>query len=249
MLEFLRDPLWQSIGALLALVAIIISIFVFFAQRKRKSLAYEVVSQTALLSVAEELEGKLKILYQRKPVREVNLLILSLSNNGDTPILASDFVREVSIDFSNSTKILSAEVSETSPDNLNASAFVDGESIKLRPILWNSGDSVTFKILLGQFDGNFNLDGRIIGVKSIAKKAAQAYSRQIISVTLAMMSILLLTLIPTWFYLQSKPSNTNINIQDVKDLILTISSTLSGIIGILGFIIGYYYKVGEQKKK
>lgn len=118
MMEFIRDPLWQFVGAVLALAAIIISILLFLAQRKRKSLAYEVVSQTALLSVAEELEGKLKILYQRKPVREVHLLILRLSNNGNTPILASDFVREVSIGFSNSTRILSAEVSETNPDNL-----------------------------------------------------------------------------------------------------------------------------------
>jgi hypothetical protein len=71
--------MWQFVGALLALVAILLSVILFLAQRKRKSLAYEVVSRTALLSVAEEIEGKLKILYQGKPIRKVHLVILKLT--------------------------------------------------------------------------------------------------------------------------------------------------------------------------
>jgi len=44
--EALRDPIWQFIGAVLAFAAIVISILLYFMQRRRKALSYEIVSRT-----------------------------------------------------------------------------------------------------------------------------------------------------------------------------------------------------------
>jgi hypothetical protein len=171
MMDILRDSIWQFAGAIFGLVAILVSVIFFLAQRKRKSLAYEVVTNTPLLSVAEEIKGKLKILYEDKLVSKVQLVLLKLTNTGNIPILSSDFDREVSFSFGASTQILSAEISDTEPkDNSDASIVINGFKVIVKPILFNSGDSITVRALLGQFDGKIIVDGRIVGVKEISEK-------------------------------------------------------------------------------
>lgn len=49
--EILRDPVWQFIGAIFALAAIVIVVIIYWMQRQRKSLSYEIISCTPLLSV------------------------------------------------------------------------------------------------------------------------------------------------------------------------------------------------------
>jgi len=88
--------------------------------------------------------------------------------------------------------------------------------------------------------------------KRVNLKVTQEYSRQIIAFTLVLAYVVLLgtnIFLPTWLYLQNKPAEVNLQMSDIKDLTLTISSALSGLVGILGFIMGYYFKTVEQEKK
>lgn len=55
--------------------------------------------------------------------------------------------------------------------------------------------------------------------------------------------------IPTILYMKYKADNQPLNIENVKDLMIAISSILSGLVGILGFVVGYYFKAVEQDKK
>ena len=64
MLNLIRDPLWQFVGALLALAAIAVSVFLYRLQAGRKSLAYHVISDTPLFRVDEDIRGKLQIVYE-----------------------------------------------------------------------------------------------------------------------------------------------------------------------------------------
>lgn len=167
MIDFFRDPAWQFVGTILAVLAIIISIVLFFAQRKRKVLAYEIISQTAILSEADEVSGKLQILFQGETVKNVHLLVIKLINMGNVPIVSADYEREVKLEFKDSEKILSAEIAETTPDNLSGEIFLNDKNIMLKPILLNPKDAIVIKILISGFQGTVHLDGRIIGVKSI----------------------------------------------------------------------------------
>lgn len=54
--------------------------------------------------------------------------------------------------------------------------------------------------------------------------------------------------IPIILYLISKPS-TPLQISDIKDLTLAISAAISSLVGILGFVMGYYFKSKEEEKK
>lgn len=54
--------------------------------------------------------------------------------------------------------------------------------------------------------------------------------------------------IPVILYWISKPKDTPLSIDEVKDLTLAISSAISGLVGVLGFIMGYYFKAKEVEQ-
>lgn len=169
-MDFIRDPLWQFVGAILGILAIIVTIILFFIQRRKKSLTYEIISRTSVLSASDEVSGKLQILYQGEAVRKVNLLVLKLANTGNVPITTLDYEREVSFIFTDCEKILSAELSEVQPTNLAAEIVTKEKSVSLKPILLNPGDSIILKLLISGFDNKIEIDGRVVGVKSISKR-------------------------------------------------------------------------------
>jgi len=169
MWEIIRDPIWQFIGAILALAAIFISIGLYLRQRRRKAMSYEIVSQTPLLSMEEEVKGKLKILFEDEPVQKVHLIVAKVINSGNLSILPTDYQRPVSFGFDNEARVLTAEVIETNPDSLEASIGIEGKKVVFEPTLLNEKDSITLKMLVSQFDGQVTVDGRIVGVKDIRK--------------------------------------------------------------------------------
>ena len=78
MLDFLRDPIWTFIGAALAIVAIVVPILLWVFQQKRKMLSYE-RSVTPLLTVKEEIAGRLKVLFDDQPVQNIFLMVIKNS--------------------------------------------------------------------------------------------------------------------------------------------------------------------------
>ena len=48
-IELLRDPVWQFVGAVLAAIAIGIPILVYYRQRRRKRLGYQILANTPVL--------------------------------------------------------------------------------------------------------------------------------------------------------------------------------------------------------
>jgi hypothetical protein len=144
--ELLQQMPWQLIGTLLAVVAICVSILIYKAQRQIKKISYEILSKTQLLTVDEELEGKLQVLYAGEPARDICLLIVKVFNSGNQPILAADYERPISFFTGPSSKILSAVITEVDPKNLSAEINLQNSSVVLRPLLLNAKDSLTIKL-------------------------------------------------------------------------------------------------------
>jgi hypothetical protein len=166
-MEVLRDPVWQFVGAVLALVAIVIALVVAFVQQRKKSLAYEILTSIFLLTVNDDLKGKTKILFEDVPVKNVYLVVLHFLNDGNISITATDFESPLLIHFSESTKILSAELVKTIPQNLRPQYEVGQSKIEIHPMLFNGMDAFLLKLLLSEFDGVIHVEGRIKGVKEI----------------------------------------------------------------------------------
>ena len=185
--ELLKDPLWTAVGVIFAALAVLVTIIIFFAQRKTKKLSYEITSNTQLLGVKDEIQGKVKVLYEGKEVKNVHLLTIKFSNNGNQSISSTDYERPLSIEINSEAKILTHEVIDEDPANLGAAIQLENNKLVLSPVLLNEKDSFSVKALISDFEGIPNIDGRINGVKSIARyKEGQASFVVIVLISLVL---------------------------------------------------------------
>jgi len=136
----LRDPLWQFVGVIVAIVSIAIVIFFSIRQRNRKALSFKIVSSTPVLSVSEGVQGKLRILYEDKEVQEVQLVVISMTNTGNLPIIENDYSQPIEVSFGDG-KLLTVELMETTPKDLGVVATIENEKVVFNKVLLNQGDS------------------------------------------------------------------------------------------------------------
>ena len=178
--EILRDSIW---GFVIGLVVIILMIIIYKLQRRRKTLSYEIVSNTPLFNVHGEIKGRLQVIFDGKPINDkVHLVMVKIINSGNTPIKPDDYIHPISVNLGESAQILASEVYKTNPENIEASIkfklIIEEDSnnpniatmkseVILNPTLLNGGDSITLKILTTQIADDIIVDGRIVGVKKI----------------------------------------------------------------------------------
>ena len=176
----IRDSAWQAIGviigAIIGLVGIIVAIYTYVKQTKKKSLSYQIIESTPLLTVNSEIKNKLKFLYENREVDDIHLLILEIKNDGNIPIESRDFEPQFPLTFSfgEQAKILSADIIETTPKDLDPKIErfeAEPHKIVISPLLLNDGDRFRIKLLLTQFlpTADIKLSTRISGVKGVKK--------------------------------------------------------------------------------
>lgn len=165
--EYLRDPIWQFIGAVLAIGAIAATLIVYRLQKNRKDLTYRVRSSTRVISVGEEIAGKLQITYEGIPITGAQLLVIEIANTGNLPVPSSDWETPITLRLKHGGVICSSELTATNPPNLEIKLKTDSEFVRIQPTLLNSGDSISIKLLITEFMEAPEVEGRIIGVKQI----------------------------------------------------------------------------------
>jgi hypothetical protein len=196
MKEIIRDPVWQFIGVA---SAVLISLVLYYIQRQKKKLSYEIITHTRLLSIKEEFKSNIRILYDGKPVTDVHLLEVNLINSGNTPILKNDYETKLNINCGDKSTILTADAIFVDPPDINPSFAVDGNNIVLEPILLNGGDSIILKIIATQVS-RISLGGRIAGVKKFDKYEAKV--RNVVILIAALCILLLASLNTRYKYLE-----------------------------------------------
>jgi hypothetical protein len=168
MLELLRDGLWQSIGVVVAIIAIVVSIIIYRRQTQRKALTFVVKSAYPLLTGTEELKGRLQVQVDGVAVNNIDLMFIEFSNSGNVPIERSDFDSPVEVRFEPPARIISVVVDSEEPKEIGALLSIQEEnSVTLNPLLLNPGDKVTLKFILSSDTKGFEVFGRVIGIKVI----------------------------------------------------------------------------------
>lgn len=183
-----RDPAWQFVGVVVALVAVIAPLAVAWAQRRRKRLHFEVVSSTSLLTVREEMQGRLTILFDDQPVKDAFLSIFRIANTGNVPITTADFEQPIVVSFGEEARILTAEVVARTPKDHPAEIVVDLQTIGVRPTLFNSGDALTIKCLLTELS-DVRVSARIVGVRAVSYGPAPDSMAQLLLVSGGMLTV------------------------------------------------------------
>ncbi|WP_339611554.1 hypothetical protein [uncultured Planktosalinus sp.] len=175
--EIFRDQIWNFIGVIIAFLTIVITLIIFFLQRRKKAISYEITSKTALLTSKEKLEGKIKILYNNSEVENVNFYELKISNSGNLGIPSEDYERPIRFIFDTGVEILSAEIIESNPKSLITELVTEGNEIIITPVLMNSKDSFTIKsIVSNSEETEILVDARIKDVKEIKKVGESHFS-------------------------------------------------------------------------
>lgn len=190
MMELLRDPLWQFVGAILTLLAIGASVLIYWLRRRKKRLSYEIVSSNSLLSMRDELGRNLEIKYGGREVENVHLVNVKVYNSGNVPIKSDDFERRLSLDFGDGARVLSSEVRSTDPESLDLSHTDDLNKISFEPVLLNSKDSFSVKALVSEYEGDLSVDARIVGVSSI-RRGPEGQRTTLVAMAVGMILILI----------------------------------------------------------
>lgn len=233
MLEILRDPMWQFIGASFTIITVIFTAIFFKMQHQHKALSYKILSYTPLV-IRDVIGEKLQIVFEGKPVEDVYLSIIKIYNSGNTPIVSNDYERPINLYFGENSQILTNEVIEKNPDNLEVTTHIEGTKIMLDPLLLNKKDSITLKIILSQPDisnNNINIDGRIVGVKEIKE-----ITENVIFHTLQVLSVgVLLGIVGS---ILIKMGTHEIELLSSTKLVILIILIISIILGTLLIYIG-----------
>lgn len=155
------------LGFLAVIAAITVPLIIYFLQKSKKRLAYEIISDTQLVGVKSEVQNKIKIYYEDKLVENVHLISIRFINNGNQPISIDDFAKLINIGLGNNTNILTCEVLEQNPKNLDVSIIKMQDSIEIQSLLLNSNDNFTLNILISDYKGELEVSARVKGISKI----------------------------------------------------------------------------------
>lgn len=164
-MDFLKHPAWQ---VFLAVVAIIVSVFIYIDQRPVRRLKVDVLSNNPLVSVNSDIANEIQILYKGSPVQSLSLILLKIANAGNQPITSNDFNTPLRVVLSEESEIAEVVVQDTNPKNIQMTPSISMKNeITFSKTLLNPGDQVVVRILAINNDGSLDINARITGISNI----------------------------------------------------------------------------------
>jgi hypothetical protein len=135
---------------------------------KTKKVEYSIESVSPILNYTD---SKHKVYLKLDSVELENPYssIIRIKNIGGEAIKKEDFQSDIQIDLEGDAKIISAALIASEPEGLEATIQVEKKNIKLKPLLINPDDHLTFSIITDKNRPEFNVHGRIAELRSITK--------------------------------------------------------------------------------
>jgi len=169
LIENARDPLWQFVGVLLALAAMVLSYRIYVGQKQQKRLTYQRLASFPLLTVKEALAGRISVAFDGNPVQSIHMITLRIRCAGNLPITVADYVKPLALYVEKAARVLSADIVESLPSNLRPVITVDAGSVTVEPLLLNPGDSFVVKLLVQDGSKYVFPEARIVGVREVER--------------------------------------------------------------------------------
>lgn len=164
---------WDVVAAITGIVAVVVTVGIFLAQRPRRILEYSVTTEP-LATVSESNRQHITILYDGQPVDAVYYTTIAIRNTGNEAIRPEDFVEPISISVTPGGRLLqvtaglrggsSEAVStvEVQPDGKSYQGF----RATYKKTLLNAGEELNFFIIhSAQVRALLNVSARVAGVK------------------------------------------------------------------------------------
>lgn len=224
MLAALRDPIFTAI---LAILAIMVSIWVYFAQRPRKRLLVERIARVPLVTMGSAGIGGLKITFADRELQSALVVLVNVQCIGNLPILATDYELPLSFSFESDAVVLSADRVESQPGEIPIHLDCAGSRAIVSGRLLNPGDSFTVRILVENSKGRMTSNARIAGITSIETSKRVSFLPPTLVVMGVALVIFALWLVP------EDPSKrvSQIRPEEITSAVLSVVGTLIASLG------------------
>ena len=179
----------------------IISIILAFKLRKKKSLAYDIVTDSSLI-VGEAIKPEVDILFRGEKVEDVHLLEVKIINNGNEHVKEEDYKKPITFEFNSDTEIMDMSAEKRSSNSIQISFNLQAQNIvEITPNLLNKKDWFIAKFLLNKYrDFDLSLHAIDIGEIKEYKPPIPIFEILFYSVTITAICIVI------WFVLMGRAS-------------------------------------------
>jgi hypothetical protein len=178
-MKLIKDPVWQFVAVVVAVVALIVAVSIYLIGRPVKRLQVQILSNSPLISVNTEISPQIQILYKDKPVQTLSLILLRFENVGNEPIRESDYSKPIRILLSPNAEVGEVTVQETKPEGINLNPTVSASNqVEIAKALLNPGDQAVLKVLALNNDGTLKVEARIVGIPHLKILSALEGSTQ-----------------------------------------------------------------------
>jgi len=192
--KLFRHPIWQFIGTMAAIFAIVATYHVFVLSRETKEIRVVTLTDAVLIQKnavdhSGDLSDELSISYKGEIVNSLSLLEISLENTGTNSVLEDDYQQPIRIVFPPSSKIIDARIIDTYPSNIYPDITADNNIASISPMLLNSGDRIIIRLIVNDMPPRceiyspapcvtnpFEIDARIIEIPSIRVSDALSHN-------------------------------------------------------------------------
>ncbi|MBJ7575254.1 hypothetical protein [Luteimonas sp. MC1828] len=166
-MELLRDPVWQFIGAVLALVGLSITILFFIKQRRLKELSAGFLVKKHLISISESISDRVEMKLDGEHIENLKIYSFGIKNSGNVEIRKEDFEKPISLSIGDGAKIVEFSITKFNPRSLKPVASGDARTILVEPLLLNSGDYFVLDVLATGASSTLDIECRVAGVPNL----------------------------------------------------------------------------------
>ena len=163
MYDLLRSIDWQLISALIGVLGLLVTLRLHW---RVKSLTYDILDETKLLTEDDVLEGK-TLQFKGEAIPDPHRVVVRITNSAKTPIKKEDIEQSLSFSFGHSAAIVTGKFVAASPENFRPKiSFASGaSSANIEDTSFNPKDSFVVQFLLSNYrNGDLAIGGRVIGL-------------------------------------------------------------------------------------
>lgn len=165
--NILERQIWQFVGVIVGLIAIVITLWLDRANRDIKELTVSTVINSSLVEIEPVVARDIQVLYKNREVHNLSLIVVRIENTGNVEIRTSDYERPISLEFFADSTVVEATLTDANPPAMAIDIDINNNIATLENVLYNPGDwvAINFLIIDNINEGQVGIRGRIAGLQ------------------------------------------------------------------------------------
>jgi hypothetical protein len=156
---------WVAVS--IGLATLVVAVLAYMRRQPKTRLEYIVLTRSQVLPAG--LPETFQLVHHELPVDDPAMVIVRMVNTGDQAIPESSFSSDLAIKLP-SSRVISALSTGRRPSDLEPEMLLDGENVRIRPLLLNSGDMMQVQILSAGLPTRVEVNGRIKDLSIVRRR-------------------------------------------------------------------------------